>query len=235
MQVTCQCGVPLQKLDDDLRAMGYTTGHSPQSKPLAQMGGLVATRSIGQFSTLYGGIEDMLVGCEVVFPGGKVCRIKNVPRRSVGPDIRHIVLGNEGALCFITEVTVKIFKYQPENNIYLGYKVDEMKTGFEGLRRIMVEGYKPSVARLYDVADSASHFSWADGKNVLLFMAEGPAAITRATADGIDALVKELPGITPVDPVLIEKWFAHLNWGPEEIAKEREEILATNNIGITTE
>ena len=71
MQVTCQCGVPLQKLDDDLRAMGYTTGHSPQSKPLAQMGGLVATRSIGQFSTLYGGIEDMLVGCEVVFPGAK--------------------------------------------------------------------------------------------------------------------------------------------------------------------
>lgn len=66
-------------------------------------------------------------------------------------------------------------------------------------------------------------------------MAEGPAAITRATADGIDALVKELPGITPVDPVLIEKWFAHLNWGPEEIAKEREEILATDNIGITTE
>ena len=110
-----------------------------------------------------------------------------------------------------------------------------MKTGFEGLRRVMVEGYKPSVARLYDVADSASHFSWADGKNVLLFMAEGPASITKATAADIDAIVKELPGVTPVDPVLIEKWFAHLNWGPEQIAQEREEILATNNIGITTE
>ncbi|MEG0721690.1 MAG: FAD-binding oxidoreductase, partial [Lachnospiraceae bacterium] len=61
MQVTCQCGVPLQELDDMLREQGYTTGHSPQSKPLAQMGGLVATRSIGQFSTLYGGIEDMIV------------------------------------------------------------------------------------------------------------------------------------------------------------------------------
>ena len=92
MQVTCQCGVPLQKLDDDLRAMGYTTGHSPQSKPLAQMGGLVATRSIGQFSTLYGGIEDMLVGCEVAFPGGKsmpyqkcsekICRTGYPPHRS---------------------------------------------------------------------------------------------------------------------------------------------------------
>ena len=35
----------------------------------------------------------------------RICRIKNVPRRAVGPDIRHIVIGNEGALCFITEVT----------------------------------------------------------------------------------------------------------------------------------
>lgn len=51
MQVTCQCGVPLQDLDDMLRERGLTTGHSPQSKPLAQIGGLVATRSIGQFST----------------------------------------------------------------------------------------------------------------------------------------------------------------------------------------
>jgi len=66
MQVTAQCGVSLQVLDDELRALGYTTGHSPQSKPLAQMGGLVATRSIGQFSTLYGGIEDMVVGLEAV-------------------------------------------------------------------------------------------------------------------------------------------------------------------------
>ena len=235
MQVTCQCGVPLQSLDDSLREMGYTTGHSPQSKPLAQMGGLVATRSIGQFSTLYGGIEDMIVGLEAVFPGGKVCRIKNVPRRSVGPDIRHIVLGNEGALCFITEVTVKIFKYQPENNIYLGYKIKSMKNGFEALRQVMVEGYKPSVARLYDVGDAASHFDWADGENVILFMAEGPKAITEATAKGIDEIVKALPDVTPVDLELIEKWFAHLNWGPEQIAQEREEILATNNIGITTE
>jgi len=235
MQVTCECGVPLQGLDDSLRELGFTTGHSPQSKPLAQMGGLVATRSIGQFSTLYGGIEDMLVGCEVVFPGGKVCRIKNVPRRSVGPDIRHIVLGNEGALCFITEVTIKIFKFQPENDIYLGYKIGDMKSGFKALRKVMVEGYKPSVARLYDVGDAESHFDWADGQCVILFMAEGPAAITKVTADGIDEIVKSFDGVERVDSVLIEKWFARLNWGPEQIAQERKEILATDNIGITTE
>ena len=88
-------------------------------------------------------------------------------------DIRHIVLGNEGALCYITEVTVKIFKYQPENNIFLGYRIKEMKTGFDALRQVMVEGYKPSVARLYDLQDAAMNFDWADDENVLLFMAEG--------------------------------------------------------------
>ena len=123
MMATVQCGVGLQELEDLLRAQGLTTGHSPQSKPLAQLGGLVATRSIGQFSTLYGGIEDMVIGLEAVFPGGQVTRVKNVPRRAAGPDIRHIVIGSEGALCFITEVTVKLFRYRPENNRYFGFLV----------------------------------------------------------------------------------------------------------------
>src|SRR5512141_2525337 len=121
MQATVQCGVCLQVLEDEVRKHGVTTGHSPQSKPIAQMGGLVATRSIGQFSTLYGGIEDMVVGLEAVFADGTVTRIKNVPRRAVGPDIRHVVIGNEGALCYITEVTVKLFPYFPENNAFLGW------------------------------------------------------------------------------------------------------------------
>ena len=69
MMATVQCGVALQVLEDEVRKHGLTTGHSPQSKPLAQLGGLTATRSIGQLSTLYGGIEDMVVGLEAVFPG----------------------------------------------------------------------------------------------------------------------------------------------------------------------
>src|SRR5580692_5748095 len=121
MMVTAQCGVRLQDLEDTVRALGLTTGHSPQSKPLAQLGGLVATRSIGQFSTLYGGIEDMVVGLEAVFPGGTVTRIKNVPRRAAGPDIRHVVIGSEGALCYITEVTRQHFAdfYRGKNVVVL--------------------------------------------------------------------------------------------------------------------
>ena len=129
MQATAQAGVPLQTLEDELRKLGFTTGHSPQSKPVAQLGGLVATRSIGQFSTLYGGIEDMVVGLECIFPDGHVTRIKNVPRRAAGPDIRHIAIGSEGALCYITEVTLKIYRFYPENHRFYGYTIRDMETG----------------------------------------------------------------------------------------------------------
>ncbi len=237
MQATAQCGVPLQALEDRAREVGLTTGHSPQSKPIASMGGLVATRSIGQFSTLYGGIEDMVVGCEVVFPGGHVSRIKNVPRRAAGPDIRHIVIGNEGALCFISEVTVKLFPYQPENNIFMGWTLPTMQEGFEVLREVMVAGYRPSVARLYDYEDGQLHFSHfaRPDECIVLFMAEGNAGITRATADGIGEIVAAHPACVPVDSALIEQWFDDLVWGPDKVAREDERIRTTRNVNRTTE
>ena len=237
MQATVQCGVPLQVLEDRARELGLTTGHSPQSKPVAQMGGLVATRSIGQFSTLYGGIEDMVVGAEVVFAGGHVSRIKNVPRRAAGPDIRHIVIGNEGALCFITEVTVKLFPYMPANNTFLGWTLKNMKTGFEALREVMVAGYKPSVARLYDPEDGQLHFSHfaAPDECVLLFMAEGAAGIARATAAGTAEVVARHAECRPVESRLIAEWFDDLVWGADKIAREDERIRTTRNVNRTTE
>lgn len=237
MQATVQAGVPLQRLEDEVRKHGLTTGHSPQSKPIASMGGLVATRSIGQFSTLYGGIEDMVVGCEVVFPGGQVCRIKNVPRRAAGPDIRHIVIGNEGALCYITEVTVKLFPYLPENHVFMGWTLPGMKRGFEALREVMAAGYHPSVARLYDYEDGQLHFSHfaRPDECILLFMAEGAAGITKATAEGIHEIVARYPECTPVDPTLIEEWFNDLVWGPDKVTREDERIRTTRNVNRTTE
>jgi len=220
-----------------VRELGLTTGHSPQSKPIASMGGLVATRSIGQFSTLYGGIEDMVVGCEVVFPGGIVSRIKNVPRRAAGPDIRHIVIGNEGALCFISEVTVKLFPYMPENHVFMGWTLKNMTTGFAALREVMVAGYKPSVARLYDFEDGQLHFSHfaKPDECILLFMAEGNAGITKATAEGIAELVAKYPECQPVDPAYIEEWFNDLVWGPDKVQREDERIRTTRNVNRTTE
>ena len=235
MMVTAQCGVGLEGLEDILRAQGLTTGHSPQSKPLAEMGGLVATRSIGQFSTLYGGIEDLVVGLEGVFPGGQVVRIKNVPRRAAGPDIRHVIIGSEGALCFITEVTVKLFRYQPENNRYFGFLVDRFADGIDALRELITAGYRPSVCRVYSPEDARQHFAgFYRGKNVVVLVAEGPKGIADATAEAIEELFSGRPH-ERVGPGLIQQWFEDLNWGQDKIDAEKTAMLEHAHLGFTTE
>jgi len=238
-QATVQAGVALKDLEDELRKVGYTTGHSPQSKPVAKLGGLVATRSIGQFSTLYGGIEDMVVGLECVFPDGHISRIKNVPRRAGGPDIRHIVIGNEGTLCYITEVTVKIFRYFPENNRFYGYLVKDVETGIKVLREVMINGYRPSMARTYSEEDAAQHFyHFYKNKCVLLFMAEGNKGIVDATCAGIEEAVEKYRDgvIEQVDSQLIEDWFNQLNWSQQDIDDEYEGMKENDShAGFTTE
>ena len=235
MMATAQCGVGLQELEDTLRARGLTTGHSPQSKPLAQMGGLVATRSIGQFSTLYGGIEDMVVGLESVFPGGQVIRIKNVPRRAAGPDIRHVAIGSEGALCFITEVTVKLFRYQPENNRYFGFLVGDFADGIDALRELITAGYRPSVCRVYSPEDARQHFAgFYQGKNVVVLVAEGPKGIADATAEAIEE-VFDGRRHERVDSTAIQQWFGNLNWGQDKIDAEKAAMLENHHLGYTTE
>lgn len=239
MQATVQAGVPLQQLEDLVRKQGLTTGHSPQSKPVAKLGGLVATRSIGQFSTLYGGIEDMVVGLECVFPNGHISRIKNVSRRAGGPDIRHLAIGNEGTLCYITEVTVKLFRYFPENHQFFGYLIKDVEAGVKMLREVMVNGYRPSVARTYSEEDAAQHFyHFHKGKCVLIFMAEGNSDLVAATAKGIEAAVAKFADgiLEKVDSKLIQAWFNHLNWSQKDIDDEFEGMKVNDShAGFTTE
>jgi len=239
MEATVQAGVPLQVLEDEVRKLGYTTGHSPQSKPVAKYGGLVATRSIGQFSTLYGGIEDMVVGLECVFPDGHIARIKNVPRRAGGPDIRHIVIGNEGTLCYITEVTVKLYKFFPENSKFYGYLIKDIDTGIKVLREVIVNGYRPSIARTYSEEDARQHFyHFHKGKCVLIFMAEGNREIVNATCTGIEAAVEKFKDgiIERVDGQLISDWYDHLNWSQQDIDDEVQGMIENDrHDGFTTE
>ena len=212
MLVTVQCGVPLETLENYLNKQGYTTGHFPQSLPMAQMGGLTATRSTGQFSTLYGGIEDLVVGLEAVLPDGKVIRIKNVPRRAAGPDIRHLFIGNEGALAYITEVTLKIFQYQPENRWLGAFSVPDMQCGLKALREVMAAGYKPAVVRLHDAYQAELDYAEfvKPGECIFICITEGPAEIAQATGVAVQNAFLKL-GSTALGDKPVQVWLEKRN------------------------
>jgi len=209
--ITAQAGVPLQVLEETLNKKGYTSGHFPQSLPLAQMGGLVATRSIGQFSTLYGGIEDLLVGIEGVLPTGELVYIKNNPRKSTGPDLRHIWLGSEGAFGVITEVTVKIFKL-PEERVMQAFAIEEFQTGLDIIKEIVQAGWKPAVTRLHDKTEAKESYGpfIKEDEGVLLFISEGPQGFACLEGNAVKTVclkhkAREL-GSKP-----LELWLAHRN------------------------
>src|SRR5262249_38244862 len=144
-------------------ARGYTTGHYPQSIERATLGGLVATRSAGQFSTKYGNIEDLLLGLEVVLPIAATLRLAPLPRPPTGPSLRELFLGSEGALGIVTEVTLRVFPL-PERRMLASFACSDMETGLDVIRRVMRAGWRPAVLRLYDAMETARTFhEWAPG------------------------------------------------------------------------
>src|SRR5437764_949998 len=73
-------------LEAELRSRhGVTLGHWPQSMELSTVGGWLACRSAGQYSTRYGKIEDMVVGLDVVLADGRVVRTGRSPRAAPRP------------------------------------------------------------------------------------------------------------------------------------------------------
>jgi len=211
LTVTAQSGVPLQVLEDSLNKKGYTSGHFPQSLPLAQMGGLVATRSIGQFSTLYGGIEELLVGIEGILPDGTLTMIKNNPRKSTGPDLRQLWLGSEGAFGIITEVTVKIFKKAPER-VMKAFAVKEFKDGLAVIKEILQAGWKPAVTRLHDKTEAAESYGpfVEEGESIMLFLSEGPEGFASLEMAAVEKAALKY-GARPLGSKPLEVWLVHRN------------------------
>lgn len=84
------------QVESQLRALGYTLGHFPQSWELSTLGGWVASRSSGQQSLRYGRIEQLFAGGTLETFAGPL-EIATFPASAAGPDLRELVLGSEDA------------------------------------------------------------------------------------------------------------------------------------------
>lgn len=209
-----QAGMMGDRCEAALNERGYSMGHFPQSISLSTVGGWVATRAAGQFSTRYGSIEDILLGLVAVLPGGRIVSIKPTPRRSAGPDLRHLFLGSEGTLGIVTELTVRIFPV-PESRKLLCFAFADFGAGLEAIRRIVRAGWRPPVVRLYDAPETDRHFGrWAKASQCfLILVTEGPAAMTRVEAEACSAACAAL-GADSVGEGPVEHWLRERNHVP---------------------
>lgn len=234
LYVVTQAGLLGGEFERRLNAKGYMSGHYPQSIGVASVGGLVATRSAGQFSTRYGNIEDLLLGLEVVLPNGEIARVGFNPRAAAGPSLREIFCGSEGAFGIITEVTQRVFP-MPERRALQSFAFPSVADGLDAMRRFMRVGWRPPVVRLYDWTESARNFTqWAPSNQaMLLLVSEGPNAMVDAEMAGVQAIC-EAGGGTVVGPEPVEQWLGHRNQVPSwDMFFDRGMVVDTIEIAAT--
>lgn len=198
----------------DVQDFGLTIGHWPQSIDVSSVGGWIATRASGQFSTGHGNIEDIVYSIEAVLPDGSVINAGKAPRAAAGPDLRHLLLGSEGTLGVITGVTFSLRRL-PESSINSAFFADSIEQGFEAQREIIQAGYTPVVMRQYDAAESARNFPehHQEGTSVFFAIHEGPEAMANAEAEGI-AQIASKHGLGDAPTEIVEGWLSHRNTVP---------------------
>jgi len=188
-------GVRGSDAEAHVHAQGFTLGHFPQSIALSSVGGWVATRAAGQFSTGYGSIEDLLLEVEAVLPDGSVLESGRVPRAAAGPDLRQLLLGSEGTLGVITGVKLAL-RRQPETQALGAYYLKDMPAGFEAQRGILQSGWSPAVLRQYDHREVGRLFGKFRRNDdcLLLVVHEGPRTRVEAELAAMAEQVRAVGG-----------------------------------------
>jgi len=156
-----QAGSQGPDLEAQLNAHGWTIGHFPDSFTHSTVGGWVATRSSGMQSDKYGDIADIARGLRVVRPGG-VLVLHPLPSTSSGPSLREMILGSEGKLGVITEVTVQVHRIPAKRDVY-AYFFPNWKSGIAAMQEIAESDASPSITRISDAKETG--LSLATSKN----------------------------------------------------------------------
>lgn len=172
LTVTVEAGILIHELEEWLNSRGYTMRYVPQSFHIATVGGSIATLGSGQHSTGYGSIEDIVLNLEVVLPTGEIVWTRRflTPRSSMGPNMKFLFLGSEGAFGIISKATLRVLP-KPPHVVNAAFQVDSFTLGLKIVRKLVVERVTPAIARLSDDVESSIRFN--SSKPVLLLSYEG--------------------------------------------------------------
>ncbi len=160
-----QAGALGPHLEAQLAAQGWTIGHFPDSFTHSTIGGWAATRSSGMQSDKYGDIAQIVRGVRVVRPSrdGRdgVLVIPAIPSASTGPSVREMIVGSEGRLGVITEITAQVHRVAEVREIQ-AYFFPTWEAGIKAMQTISESDASPIITRVSDARETG--FSMATSK-----------------------------------------------------------------------
>ena len=140
--VTIQPGVLLQDLADDCLRRGMLYPPDPGQK-FATVGGNVATNAGGMRAVKYGATRDYVLSMEVVLPTGVITRFgASVSKTSSGYSLMNLLIGSEGTLGIITQLTLKIIP-APKTTISLVVPFEDLNAAISTVPKIKMANLDP--------------------------------------------------------------------------------------------
>ena len=165
-----QAGAFGPDLEKQLGAHGLTLRHYPQSFEHSTLGGWIATRAGGHFTTLYTHIDDLVEAVRMVTPAG-VFETRRLPASGAGPAPDRLVLGSEGILGVIVDAWVRV-RPRPRFRASASVRFADFAAGAGAARAVAQAGLYPSNCRLLDPREAILNGVPADGGAVLLLAFE---------------------------------------------------------------
>lgn len=174
-------------VNDELRAAcrehGVWYPPDPASSPWSTIGGNVATNAGGLCCVKYGVTRDYVLGLEAVVGDGEIVRLGRRTAKGVaGYDLCGLLVGSEGTLGIVTEITVKLLPGEraPERTV-VGY-FDSLVTAGDAVAKVAASGMVPSALELLDQHCLRAVDDWknmglsADAEVLLLGRSDTPGA-----------------------------------------------------------
>jgi glycolate oxidase len=150
MTATAQAGVVTADLAAEALAHGLYYPPDPASIRQSTLGGNVACNSGGPSCLKYGVTGDYVMALEAVLADGRVLRTGNKCIKDVaGYDLVHLLVGSEGTLAVITEITVKLVPKPEAKRTALAIFEDIGKAS-QAVNDILLAGVLPSTLEIVD-------------------------------------------------------------------------------------
>ncbi|MER6814302.1 FAD-linked oxidase C-terminal domain-containing protein [Spirillospora sp. NPDC000708] len=169
----------------------------PASSPWSTIGGNVATNAGGVCCVKYGVTRDYVLAVQAVVGRGEVVRLGRRTAKGVaGYDLCGLMVGSEGTLGVITEITVRLRGARAPEHTVVGY-FDALRDAGEAVSRVTAAGIVPSALELVDRHCLEAVDAWrnmglsADANVLLLGRTDLPGEAGEAEADAMAALFKE--------------------------------------------
>jgi alkyldihydroxyacetonephosphate synthase len=149
-----------------LKPHGLTLRFYPQSFERSTVGGWIATRAGGHFSTRLTHIDDLVESVRAVTPVG-VWESRRLPGSGAGPSPDRMLLGSEGALGVITEAWVRA-QPRPVDRWSGTFAAPDFAAGGQAVRTLIQSGLAPATCRLIDHVEAALSGTLATGEAALV-------------------------------------------------------------------